>query len=212
MDGLRKSWSHRGNGNAGLITSSANSNKLIIVRNTILSYIIIKTHSCWEFRAKYICTSTSEKQCRASHHNASSITRVAQTQNSCFFCWTSVSTETVNIGDIFDSQLKSKEHIRKFVIQYGFLGPRITSFSDDGVTVSSILGRRFLCSAAHMKLTVPRTRTMTSCPTSNDFHAPLSDVNQRFATPYHAHWDRRNFLRPVFEIILTRNCFGKLPV
>ena len=36
--------------------------------------------------------------------------------------------------------------------------------ADDCVAVSSIPGRRFLRSAAHLELTVPRTRTMTSGP------------------------------------------------
>ena len=36
--------------------------------------------------------------------------------------------------------------------------------ADDCVAVSSIAGRRFLRSAAHLELTVPRTRTITSGP------------------------------------------------
>ena len=82
----------------------------------------------------------------------------------------------------------------------------VTYLADDCVAVSSIPGRRFLRSAAHLELTVPRTRTITSG--SRAFLC----VGQRSGTRCRANWDNQNFLITVLGRNLKLNCSWKAAI
>ena len=78
--------------------------------------------------------------------------------------------------------------------------------ADDCVAVSSIAGRRFLRSATHLELTVPRTRTILPV------RVLFLCVDQRPGTRCHAHWDRQNFLITVFGRNLKLNSSWKAAI